>query len=153
MKCIVRDLYDKNQTGSEMYRLIHQYADDLKGIVVVINGTGIPFSDLSLIQAFDVIRSIPYRQDKEPVEVVTRPKYINNETGADCKKKSILMASYLKLNGFPFRLVAVSNMPDKRVHHVFTQGYIDNRWENLDPTYPECKPFEDKKVTNFEVLK
>lgn len=137
-----------------MYRIIEQFSDDLDHIRIIYNGNNeTPFSRLSLLEAFDVIRSIPYKQDTAPVEVVSRPAFITNETGADCKKKSILMGSYLKKNGIPFRLVAVSTMPDKRVHHVFTQGFINGEWKNLDPTYSNAVPFKSKTVTRYEVLK
>lgn len=153
MRVLVRDLFDKDQTGREMYRIIEEYANDLNGIDVIISGKRKTFPDLSLLEAFDTIKLIPYKQDSAPVEIVARPKYINNETGADCKKKSILMSSYLKLNGIPYRLVAISNYPDKRVHHVFTQGLFSGQWMNLDPTYSSGVPFRSKQVTRFEVLK
>lgn len=152
MKLIVRDLHDKIETGNEMYRLIEEFSDDLKGTFVYLDNTKVPFLDLSLVEAFDVIKDIPYKQDEAPVEVVARPAYINNNTGADCKKKAILMSSYLKQKGIDYRLVAVSTSPDRRIHHVFTQGLIDGQWLNLDPTYSNCKPFEEKTVTKFEVL-
>lgn len=153
MRFILQDLFDKDQTGAEMYRIIEQFSDDLDRIQIIYNGKKKPFSRLSLLEAFDVIRSIPYKQDTAPVEIVSRPAYITNETGADCKKKSILMGSFLKKNGIPFRLVAVSTMPDRRVHHVFTQAKINGEWKNLDPTYSNAEPFEQKTVTKYEVLK
>ena len=153
MKVTIRDLYSKDETGAEMYRIVDEYADDLENILIITAGKKIPFDELELLEAFDVIRNIPYKQDKAPVEILARPLYINNDTGADCKKKSILMASYLRLNRYPYRFVAVSSMPDRKVHHVFTQALINGQWRNLDPTYQNAVPFDHKKVTRFEVLK
>lgn len=153
MKMILQDLFDKKQTGKEMYRIIETFSNDLDYIMIISSGSQSRFSDLDLITAFNTIRNIPYRQDQAPVEVVARPMYINNDTGADCKKKAVLMGSYLKENNIPYRLVAVSSRPDRRIHHVFTQGLINGEWKNLDPTYPSYKPFEHKEFTKLEVLK
>lgn len=153
MKVSYVDLLNKNQTGNEMYRIVEKYHDDLKNIMVVYRSKRKPFSDLTITDAFDVIKMIPYKQDSPPIELLSRPKYIGqNSTGADCKKKSILMGSYLKVNNLPYRFVAVSTMPDRKFHHVFTQTNIDGSWLNLDPTYPDAIPFEQKNVTAYEVL-
>lgn len=153
MVLIERELFDKNQTGREMYRIIREFSDDLYGIEIIENGNVTAFPFLRLQDAFRVIADIPYIEDKEPIEILSRPKYINDMPGADCKKKSILMASYLKLNGIPYRLVAMSNTNDRRFHHVFTQGLLSGTWLNLDPTYNDSIPFEKKIVTNYEVLR
>lgn len=153
MVLIERELFDKNQTGREMYRIIRDYSDDLYGIEIVDNGNVTAFPFLCLHDAFRVIADIPYIEDKEPIEILSRPKYINSLPGADCKKKSILMASWCRLNGIPYRLVAMSNLPDKHFHHVFTQCKLNGSWLNLDPTYNNGIPFENKVVTNYEVLR
>ncbi len=146
-------LKNKDQTAAEMYNLVEKYHDDLKNIAVVYNGKKSMFCDLSLIDAFDVIKMIPYQQDQPPVEILSRPVYIGTKgTGADCKKKAILMASWLKENDIPFRFVAMSTTPDRRVHHVFTQAFIKDHWKNLDPTYPDAIPYQTKTVTAYEVL-
>jgi hypothetical protein len=153
MRVYYADLFNKDQTAAEMYRIVERYHEDLKNIPVVYRSKKVPFSDLTLKDAFDVIKMIPYKQDSPPVELLSRPKYIGQQnTGADCKKKSILMGSFLKVNNLPYRFVAISTMPDRRFHHVFTQTKINNSWKNLDPTYPDAIPFKNKKVTNYEVL-
>lgn len=153
MRVSSSSLKDKDQTASEMYNLVEKYHDDLKNVTVIYNGKKKIFSDLPLLEAFDVIKMIPYQQDSPPVEVLSRPVYIGtNGTGADCKKKSILMGSWLKENGIPYRFIAVSTTPDRRVHHVFTQGYLNDTWKNLDPTYSDAIPYQSKTVTAYEVL-
>jgi len=153
MVAIERPLYSKNQTGREMYRIIETFAGDLYGIETVIRGNVTPFPFLSLTDAFYAISNIPYLEDTAPVEIVSRPAYINDLPGADCKKKAIMMSSYLKLNKVPYRLVAISEMPDKHVHHVFTQANLNGTWFNLDPTYENAIPFQHKTVTKYEVLR
>lgn len=144
-------LDSKDQTGSEMYRLIDQYSGDLNKIQY--NGNSL--QSLPLFKYFDFVKNIPYRKDITAIEVVSRPEKIirNRCNGMDCKKKSILIASYLKNRGIPFRLIASSKRPDKRIHHVFPQAQLSGIWYNLDATYNHYKPLELKELTKAEVLK
>ena len=150
----VDDLLSKDQTGKEMYRIINNYSADLNDVFVKRNGKLIPLSNLSILEMFDVVRKIPYRRDIHNIEVVARPIKIlaSSPAGMDCKKKSILMSSFCKENKIPFRLIASSRRPDKKVHHVFPQGLLGGMYRNLDATYSHYKPFEDKQVTAAEVL-
>jgi transglutaminase-like putative cysteine protease len=145
------NLDTKDQTGREMYRLIDQYSGDIHSIHV----KGVPLSRLNLFDFFDFVRNIPYRKDIKGIEVVSRPAKIidSKNVGMDCKKKSILISAYLKHRGIPFRLIASSKRPDKRIHHVFPQMKIDGKWLNMDATYKDYKPLELKTVTKAEVLK
>ena len=144
------NLDTKDQTGKEMYRLIEQYSGDIDHITV----KGKPLSSLNLFEYFNYVKNIPYRKDIKGIEVVSRPGKIidNKNVGMDCKKKSILISAYLKNRGIPFRLIASSKRPDKRIHHVFPQMKIDGKWLNMDATYKDYKPLELKTVTNAEVL-
>lgn len=148
------ELYDKAQTAQEMYRLIEQFFTDVQRILVKRGGKVCPFASLSLPEAFDMVRNIPYRMDRPPVEVVSRPALImkNSNLGMDCKKKAILLGSYLKYRGLPYRLIASSRRPNGRIHHVFPQVDIAGQWMNFDATYSHYRPFERKAVTNAEVL-
>jgi len=145
------NLDTKDRTGREMYRLIDQYSGDIDFIHV----KGKPLSSFNLFEYFDYVKNIPYRKDIKGIEVVSRPaKIINNkDVGMDCKKKSILISAYLKSRNIPFRLIASSKRPDKRIHHVFPQMKIDGKWLNMDATYSDYKPLELKTVTKAEVLK
>lgn len=153
MPVTIRNLIDKNQTGREMHRLINNYSTDLHNIAVRLGGKIVPFSKLPLDVAFNVVRKIPYRRDKKPVEVVARPREIIKRRNADCKKKAILLSAYLKERNIPFRLIASSRVPSGRIHHVFPQMMFCGFWFNLDATYSHYRPFTKKTVTNAEVLK
>jgi len=72
--------------------------------------------------------------------------------GADCKKKSILMGSYFKNNGIPFRLIGSSKNKNKRIHHVFPQAFLDGKWVNTDATYNHYNLGDQKKVTKAVIL-
>jgi len=143
-------LHNKKQTANRIKNLVNEFAFDLDN--VFINGTRL--SDFSLSEYFDFVRNIPYRKDGAPVEVVSRPYYIlkHKNLGADCKKKAILMASFLRLKRIPFRYIGSSNRKDKKIHHIFVQGKIDGEYKNLDATYPQYSMFQPKTVTAMEVL-
>lgn len=145
-----QNLTSRDQTGREMYKICRRYWQDLGNSL-----------DTTLSGFFDKVRKIPYQQDSASAEVLSRPKYSLNpqsgvgrytmgEPGAlDCKKKAILMGSWLEGHGIPYRFVAVSETPNGVPHHVFTQAKIGGEWKNVDPTYPEYALFEPKPgVTN-----
>lgn len=148
------DLRSKDETGEKMYYLIRMYFNDLKKLFVKMNGECIPLMDLSLKQFFNYVSKIPYRKDQKPIEIVSRPKHIIRlrKLGMDCKKKGILIGSYLRGNGKTYRLATSSKKLNGRIHHVFPQMLSGNKWLNVDATYPHYKLFQPKRVTNFEVL-
>lgn len=149
-----RRLLSKDQTGREMHRLISLYFSDLNNIKCWYGNKLTPFSSLPIEQAYNFVRKIPYRRDTKPIEVIARPREIMRfrNLGVDCKKKAILLASYLRSRGLPYRLVASSRLPSGRIHHVFPQILFWGTWLNFDATYPHYKPFRRKAVTNMEVL-
>jgi hypothetical protein len=154
MKAIVQPLRDKSQTGKSLYDTVYQFYDDCRKCRVLYKSNLVPFSALSLSGAFDYVRKLPYRRDGRPVEVVARPKYILSwpAIGYDCKKKGILMASWLHLHGIPFRFMTLSRLPSGRIHHVYPQAWLNGAWRNVDATYAEYQLFEPKEATNAEVL-
>ena len=155
-------LDSKDQTGRAMYGLVRQYAGDLSRAYVRRGGKLVPLSSLPLLDFYNVVKTLPYRRDKKPVEVIGRPKVLLHGdvfTGLDCKKKAVLLGSWLRLNGrrIPgfqgWRFISVSTRPDKKIHHVFNQIKLNGRWLNLDGTYADYEPFQKKYVTKVEVLK
>ncbi|MDD5688607.1 MAG: hypothetical protein PHE88_12335 [Elusimicrobia bacterium] len=147
-------LKSKNETGTEMHRLIDSYYHDLDHVKVSRHGQLIPFSSLPINEAYNFVRRIPYRKDTKPVEVVARPGEIirQRNKGMDCKKKAIVLSAYLRRRGLPYRLIASSRLPTGRIHHVFPQIGFCGLWLNFDATYPYYRPFETKRITNMEVL-
>jgi len=148
------NLLSKNQTGHEMYKIVERYHGDLDSLFVNYSGKLVPISSLPLNRFFDFVKNIPYRRDTRPIEVIARPKKIieNRQLGMDCKKKSILMASYLSRRGVPYRFIASSRLPSKAVHHVFPQINLFGFWLNADATYSDYNLFQPKKITYSEVL-
>lgn len=151
---LILNLKSKEQTGRGMHYLINKYSTDLDKIYVRKNGQLVKMSSLTLPEYFNIVRSIPYRKDKKPIEVVSRPKHIfkHRELGMDCKKKAVLIASYLRKNRMPYRLASSSKKKNKRIHHVFPQAFLNGGWVNVDATYPHYNLYAPKTVTKFEVL-
>lgn len=155
MIIIKKPLKSKNQTGREMYKMVNSTAADLKGIFFGSNGLSISADRLPLVEYFNYVKNIPYRRDPKPREILARPAHIAkfSELGADCKKKALMIAAWLKLNKIPFRFIAASRRPDKRIHHVFPQGRIADQWVNLDATYKRYRIGMPRSDTKQEVLK
>jgi len=144
MKIKRRRLYGKEQTGAEMYNLVDRTAADINGL-----------SKVPLCDYFNLIKNIPYRRDIKPREIIARPKHLFKfkNAGLDCKKKSLLIAAWAKQNKIPFRFVATSRRPDKRVHHVFPQILLSGQYINVDATYPYNRINQKKPITNFIILR
>lgn len=123
------------QTARWMYFLSENYADDLGEL-----------ARLPLLDFHEMVSRMPYASDDlawgDPFrEVVARPGYIlqmlkNQQVrGVDCKKKAILLGAWATRNGVPWELVAMSERPDKEIHHVFPLLRIGRQWVNADATY------------------
>lgn len=147
-------LFNKSETAEKMHKLILKYYRDLQNFRIRKNGRSVPLLSLTIKEFFNLVRKIPYRQDKKAVEIIARPKHIlkHRALGMDCKKKSVLMASYCKSKKIPYRLIGSSIRENRRIHHVFPQAYLSGEWKNLDATYNNYRIFEPKKVTNYELL-
>lgn len=134
-----------------MRRLAVDYADDI--------------GDLALAPMDNYCRmvsGIPYAEDAEVLaggpglsELVARPKILLDRAilpRLDCKKKSILVAAYLQKRGLPWRFLAVSERPDKKIHHVYPELCIMDIWIPLDLTYPGSVPGRAAVPTYSEVI-
>lgn len=128
------DVENVTGTGREMQRLVQNYHSDAS-----------KFDNVSLETAFNLVKNLPYKKDRR--EVLHRPKYILNSKAIyrDCDDKSILLGSILYRKNLPFRFIAVSGKPDKKLHHVLIIAKIDNENKILDATYPQNEIFRYKK--------
>ena len=144
-------LYNKEQTADKIKSFTDKYYYDIEQYTINSKRP----SQLTLPEFFNFVKNIPYKRDTSPIEVVSRPLYsikFRNK-GLDCKKKSILMASYCILHSIKFRFCGSSTRPDKRIHHIFIQVFLDNQWKFADATYSHYKLFADKPdITNFIVF-
>ncbi|HSW65494.1 MAG TPA: hypothetical protein VLH56_19615 [Dissulfurispiraceae bacterium] len=151
MKVSLCGLDSRKQTGKRMRWLVQQFAADLNSIMV----NGRSMADLSAQDVFDFVRTIPYKRDTRPIEVIARPRYIMDlaKSGIDCKKKAVLLASWATLNGVPWRFIGMSSRPDGQIHHVFPQ-FQDalGNWINYDATYSRYSIGQQKRITKAEIL-
>ncbi len=141
------------QTARWMYGLAELFAGDIGDL-----------ASLSLPEYHTFVARLPYRNDQtawgDPFrEVVARPGYIlemakNDQIqGIDCKKKAILIGAWSHLNGIPWELVAMSEQPDREIHHVFPIIGLSGSWVNADATYARYQLGEAKpQMTNAERL-
>lgn len=125
----------REQTARWMYYLAETFAGDIGQL-----------AGLSLPDYHRFVSQLPYKNDETAWgdrfrEVVARPGYVlqmaqNDQIhGVDCKKKAILIGAWSQLNGLPWKLVAMSEQPDKEIHHVFPLVAVGDRWLNADATY------------------
>lgn len=122
----------RENVGRWMYWLSKCFNSDLGAL------SQLPFSDF-----YHKIWSIPYISDDllllDPyTEVVARPGLLLTwaaTPGLDCKKRAILIGAWCEANNVPWELVAMSERPDKEIHHVFPLVLIGDQWVNADATY------------------
>jgi len=102
--------------------------------------------------------NLKYIEDSEvgsgEYERLWRAKWIMERLeGADCKKKSILIASFCNLHGIPVRFIVMSNRRDKQPHHIYTEVKLKGRWVVADATYPQNRLGKKYKETFRKVFR
>lgn len=141
-------LKSKYRTVEEIKTAVNRYYQDLKEFPQVLK--------MDFPTFFDFVKTLPYTRDIQDAEIVSRPKYLLTVFPAlDCKKKAILIGSFMRLKYGPgsYRFVLSSNRPDGNIGHIFTQIFANGKWINADATYSNNKIGGKKKVTNFEIVR
>lgn len=144
VEILAQDFDGKEATGHEIRDTVERYYTDLG-----------PYLRWTFPAWFDFVRLIPYASDETRfpgriIELVPRPAYLLDRglfPKIDCKKKAILIASWARGNGFPYRFLAVSGRPDKRVHHVFPQINFGGGWVTADATFPDFSIGQNQSLT------
>ena len=134
-----QQLRDVFQTGEEMRRIVCAYWSDLGAWLRV------PFIDF-----FNYVCALPYFDDPEDCETVSRPRYTLNPAyrPRDCDDKSVLLAAWIHGNGLKCRFVAISTQQNGELNHVFVQ--LEDGTD-LDATYPEYHNLLGKYPYNRDV--
>lgn len=141
-------LNSKYRTVEEIKTAVNRYYQDLKNFPQVLK--------MDFPAFYNFVKMLPYTRDIKDAEIVSRPKYLLTIFPAlDCKKKSILIGSFMRLKHGPgsYRFVLSSNRPDGNIGHIFTQVFANGKWINADATYSSNKIGSKKKVTNFEIVR
>lgn len=126
-------LEDKAQTGAEMSRVTLSFSSDIKDFAL----DNVPLDKLPFERYYDFVKHLPYKRDYEGIEIIMRPSHMLKypTLGYDCKKKAILIASWLHENHMPFHFAAVSTKPDGEFHHVVVQAETPDGPAEIDATY------------------
>lgn len=151
-------LKNRLQTARRIKHLCEQFYLDLNLIFIVKDNKQIPVSKLSLREYFDLIKNIPYRRDPANFEIVARPYYIfkHRKLGMDCKKKGVLICSFLRLKNYKYRAIGSSTRPDGQICHIYFEMFLPDQkqWRPVDATYKHFKLFQTKTdETAKEVLR
>jgi hypothetical protein len=154
MALIEEPLRNKEQSILRIFQICRQFHGDLDLIALPRGSSEVSLSSLDLLDYYDFVRSMPYRQDVEPIEVVARPQIIVERflsgIGRDCKKASVMLGSYFTKKRIRWRLVTMSSRPDRQMHHIFPQIFLEGEWGNMDATYSYMRPLQAKTVTAAE---
>jgi hypothetical protein len=133
-------LNDYRQTVKLIFEKSKEYTGDIKPY----------FSTMSPIQFFDYVANLPYKNDPETrivngeviegMELVHRPSIILDPkwTGSrDCDDKTNAIATYLRKNGYTFRIHVTGKGNEPR--HIFLSAKFLGIWVPMDATYPGNK--------------
>lgn len=131
------------ETGEKMVYLVKNYYTDL-----------IRFYNFSIKEFFEVVRKLPYIPDVAKIEVIHRPGFTLSESVKfrDCDDKMVLMGAFLYMKKIIFRFIAVSDMPNRKLHHVLIEAIIGGQPRQLDPTYPKNFFEMQRKYTAIEPI-
>lgn len=141
-------LRDKSQTGNAIADLIRRYSGDLQEFEI----NGKTLDRMGIDEYFALVRDLPYQLDTPPVEIVARPIHILTQPwGIDCKKRAVLIGSWLQENGLPWRIVAVSRYHDGQIHHCIVQARVNGDWRTLD-AMPGRQLWDDHPWTRAETI-
>lgn len=124
------------------------------------------YTDYSKNKIKDVIRifnflknKVRFLKDIYKVETIKTPKHLIEELKTkgrivgDCDDLSMLLATFLKVIGYPVRFVITAVGNSLQYNHIYVEVNIDDKWYPLDLTLKLpfiTKPYNFKKV--FEVI-
>jgi hypothetical protein len=134
-----------DRTVHKIIEMIEKYSGDIGELRL-----------LPMQKFFELVKNQKYRIDPAGKEIVSRPLYtmiFGNKIGRDCKKQTVLIGSWAKQNGIPYKVSIVSTKPNRKFHHVFCSIWNGSGWVDCDATYKHSK-IENKQYTNrkdFEV--
>lgn len=126
-----------------MERIVKSYHRDIE-----------PLNTMNILDFFNFVRAIPYKEDFND-EILDRPRNLLKPEiweGLDCKKKSILMASYLHNRGLKWSFIAVSEAIGRPIHHVYCLLKYGNKFFPLDATYENSSFLKINPVFEAEII-
>jgi transglutaminase-like putative cysteine protease len=141
MRYSLTPLRNLEETVNAMYAIIAQYSSDVA-----------MYASWSPERFYNFVRDIPYRADPKGNEHLQRPAVTINSWSPwnDCDDLAILMCSYAKEAGIPYRLAVggshayINRRNGARVvpfHHVWPEFQFRGVWTPMDATYPRYSPY------------
>lgn len=115
---------------------------------------------IDVIRIFNFLKKhIRFMKDIHKVETIKTPKHLidelkqKNVVVGDCDDLSMLLASFLKVIGYPVRFVITATPNSLNYNHIFVEVKVDNSWYPLDLTLPYpfmVKPY--RLIKRFETI-
>lgn len=132
----ISDLTSRKQIIDNIYKLIYNFSSD----VYLINVDGRSLGNVSINEAYNFVKNLPYKEDLNGEflgRILKIWKLYTNKylSGFDCKKKSLFLGCYAKVNDIPFKFKVVSSNKNKEPHHIFPVFYLNNNEVPVDATY------------------
>ena len=98
-------------TIGEMLRMAREHAKDCA-----------PYAGKSVFEFYDYVRKLPYKDDPEGIEHMSRPRYTLSQSWEgprDCDDKTLALAAYCELHKIPYRIVVCGER--ETPHHVYPE--------------------------------
>ena len=122
-------------TVKEIFRMAKEYRNDV-----------LEFPEMrgDVFDAYNYVRSLPYREDPKGIEFVTRPSQTlwKGWMGPrDCDDKTLALGAYAELNKILWRAVVcgASEKPEENPHHIYPEFQLNGIWVSMDGTYADEK--------------
>lgn len=147
---------DVDNTLSEIKKLIKESAQRIPE-----NSLYDVFDNYDLQQIYNYVRNVKYVLDPigaataggEDVELLKAP-WATDLFGGDCDCKSIFLGMYFERHKIPYRMAVISSRPDKELHHIYPEIFLNGQWLAFDATYPlwdknyiPSQPFKESPFT------
>lgn len=100
------------------------------------------FARKTLLEFYLYLRSLPYIEDPQGIERVSRPLFTLNPQwtdSRDCDDKATAMLCYCNMQKIKSRIIVCGI--GKKPHHVYNEVWLAGRFVPVDATYPERSVF------------
>ena len=133
------------KTTSTPLRDFRQTVSLIKGAAKLFKSDIGTLAGLSAVEFFNHVRALPYVEDPDGIERVSRPAFTLDgswNNSRDCDDKTLLMGAYFETHSVPWRIVVAGNSFDPlrgcfRPHHVYPEAMLNGQWIPFDATFPD----------------
>lgn len=100
------------------------------------------FAKHTLLEFYLFLRALPYIEDPQGIERVSRPLFTLNPQwtdSRDCDDKATAMLCFCNMHGIKSRIIVCGI--GKKPHHVYNEVWLAGRFVPVDATYPDRSIF------------